>query len=699
MLMIEVGQPIPPASSITGASLMTVAQMLRNNTSGLSSNSNNNSISNNNSSHNDNSSNNDNDNSGNNNSSNSNNNDDNNNNNNNNDNNNNNNSNDNTGTTNQSPLLTSPSTDTTTNANTSANARRGIRGLDYPAFDVSSEGVYNDDSQAVSRFLAPLQRVFERVYGQNENNAAPSITPEAGNTLPDVGLSAQSASSSAADPSTLASTVDSTNPPNSNTLNNQQTPPAESRNIILTVNYVYGGSSDANENNSGSLLLYVPSIDETNEDNVSVLVRLATEIALRTIAVSLRNSAGVSKQTFEALEVRKVKDLKDNEQECPICYEKYVDKETDDTDSFTSKKRKQGTLDDDDETQDEEAKSNKRGKDNNGNSTPISNVQDEAKDSLKVPEKAKQPLYTHYPVVMKCGHVFGASCLSEWFKTNSSCPLCRKKIPNVMETAGEESRDVAITLPNLARIISNCRPLIENFNNRLMTFSLSDEDGYNNTNIVTDNQDQIPAPSPFLANSGANILERLSTMRRNQQLERRPRTSGFGSGINSNTDNSSPGNNRVPSTTNRQSLVNFIRDIVSSLSRRSGDEPASRGAARLGLQSASGRIPIVRPVSRSGTQFSGMFAPLGVESRRTANGVETREISMFGDHRTTTTAPAPSPPPVPASSEGVSSDNVVRPSQPQSALATSEAVNGITTTHGVGTTENSTESNNNDTNS
>ncbi|GAV29853.1 hypothetical protein PMKS-003358 [Pichia membranifaciens] len=476
----------------------------------------------------------------------------------------------------------------------------------------------------------------------------------------------------------------------------QQNPPAESRNIILTINYIYGGSSDTNENNSGSLLLYVPSIDETNEDNVSVLVRLATEIALRTIAVNLRNSAGVSKQTFEALEVKKVNELKENELECPICYEKYVDRDTDKKDSSSSKKRKQDEIDEDEdeENPDAEKKSNKRAKSNEANSIPINNNREETEKDMKSLGELKQPVYTHYPIVMKCGHVFGASCLSEWFKTNSSCPLCRKKIPNVMETATEDSRDVTITLPNLARIISNCRPLIENFNNRLMTFSLSDEDDYNGANVVTDNQDQIPSPSSFLSNNGANILERLTTMRRNQQLNGRPSTSDS---VNNNNDNNDNANNsgqdinRVPSTTNRQSLVNFIRDIVSSLSRRNTDEsPASTNNNRLGLHSASGRIPIVRPLSRSGTQFSGMFPPLGVESRRTANGVETREISMFGDHTTRTLAPAQAPAQALVAAEnGVTNNSSLTQSTPE----TLEGVNR-NTSRGPGTTETVAESNN-----
>lgn len=29
---------------------------------------------------------------------------------------------------------------------------------------------------------------------------------------------------------------------------------------------------------------------------------------------------------------------------------------------------------------------------------------------------------------LKCGHLFHKSCIKEWYKTNKTCPLCRKNI-------------------------------------------------------------------------------------------------------------------------------------------------------------------------------------------------------------------------------------------------------------------------------
>lgn len=188
--------------------------------------------------------------------------------------------------------------------------RAGVRGLDYPAFDVSTEGVYNDETQPTSRFLAPLQRVFDRVYGtgsSNRGNATPNsnaTSPSPVLIMPNPSPSPIPSSLSEEVPPAVGTTVTSRDnasaaaeiPP---TTASPATPTGtnESRNIILTVNYVHDGTQ--NESNSGSLFLYVPSINENNEENVNVLVRLATDIALRTIAVTLKQSAGVSKKTLK----------------------------------------------------------------------------------------------------------------------------------------------------------------------------------------------------------------------------------------------------------------------------------------------------------------------------------------------------------------------------------------------------------------
>jgi hypothetical protein len=473
-----------------------------------------------------------------------------------------------------------------------ASTPTGVRGLDYPAFDVSTNGIYNDPTQPTSNLLAPIQRAFDRIYRQprgnnnNNNNDSNNVDNNSNDNINNN--------------STDANTNNS-NDSNNNNTNNLSSNGVESRNIILTVNYVYGGIN--NESNDGSLLLYVPNIDETDEENVNVIVRLATEIALRTIATTLRKSSGVSNETFENLTVKKVKDLNENQQECSICYESYVDKDEDDANTLdnNNKRKREDDFDEENDT-------SKRIKSNTGESVSANSIlKSETNSVLK-----------HYPVVMKCGHIFGASCLKEWFKANSSCPLCRERIPNVMETESGDSRYITITLPNLANIISNSRSLIENFNNRHMTFNVSED-------VITDtiNPENSENMIPLLSTNSANILDRLEDIRRIQA--RNPNDNNSNNNESGNANNFNTANNDSTGTNNstpvqRQTLLSFIRDVISSLSTRQNNPSAI----------ITSHIPIrQRRVARTMPQFPGLFPPLGVESRRTANGVETREISMF----------------------------------------------------------------------
>lgn len=489
----------------------------------------------------------------------------------------------------------------------------GVRGLDYPAFDVSNDGLYNDPSQPTSRLLAPLQRVLDRLYRQSPPRIAP-ISP-----VNEINQLSNNNNNNNTSPNSTGNNIEANN--NSENPTSPSLINTESRNIILTVNYVYGGNS--NESNVGSLLLYVPSIDETNEENVSVLVRLATEIALRTIAVTLKKSSGVSKLTFEKLQVVKLEDLKENEQDCPICYDKYVEKE-----DYNKNKRRLSNNDNNDNLESSDLSSAKRIKNNDGDKITVE------KPETKKTEKINKKELSHYPVKLDCGHIFGASCLGEWFKTNNTCPLCREKLPSIMELNHEQSRCISITLPNLAQVISNCRPFIENFNNRQITFTTNEneEEDFEQNNESTDstgNEARNPAELLFSPN-GNNIFDRTN---RNPT---RGQTNTPGT-VNSNNEAN------TPSSALRDSLISFIRDVVSSISDRTRPAsvaiaaPPADGTTTTNTSTGSIRtespianqlsmIPVVRQVTRGQPTFGGIFPPLGVESRRTPNGVVTREI-------------------------------------------------------------------------
>ena len=37
--------------------------------------------------------------------------------------------------------------------------------------------------------------------------------------------------------------------------------------------------------------------------------------------------------------------------------------------------------------------------------------------------------YCYYPTKLKCGHVFGLSCIHSWLQKNTTCPSCRAELP------------------------------------------------------------------------------------------------------------------------------------------------------------------------------------------------------------------------------------------------------------------------------
>ncbi|TID16691.1 hypothetical protein CANINC_004143 [Pichia inconspicua] len=455
-----------------------------------------------------------------------------------------------------------------------------------------------NDRLLTSRIVDPLQRLFERMSGQsvNRTNLGNSNTPTPTSTP------TQSQSQSLethVQPPPVRDNENSNNNTDENNNTNQTDAtsnasndielrmPGDSRNIILTVNYIQGGQG--NENGSGSLLLYVPSIVDTDESNVQLLVRLATEIALRTISTLLQKSAGVSDKVFESLKVKKLADLKPSEQECPICYDSYVEKE-----NLPDVNKKRGNDSEDGEDGDNNSvPPNKRLKSNTQESIPVNTSNSSPVKETKDSPKETKLEYAHYPVTLNCEHTFGASCLHEWFKTNSTCPLCREKLPNKSD-AINTPHDIQITLPNLARTIRIARTLIDNLNNREMTFHFREDDQATIDRILQESDSNILSPAAY-----QTLLETFTSLRSlPNQNNPNENTTPVGSRTASATPPSRP-------TTSATSILNFVREVISSMRR--DNNAATNGS---------------RP-NRS----------VGVESRRTANGVETRDYTMFGQDR------------------------------------------------------------------
>ncbi len=440
-----------------------------------------------------------------------------------------------------------------------------------------------------------------------------------------------------------------------------------SRNIILTVNYIYGQTpvnnqqggnarTAGNEQNTdsqngitGSLILHVPSINESNDDNLQVLVRLATIIALRTISTSIKKASGVPDKVFESFRVCKLEELAEEDRKCPICYDAYIEpaevekdgsvKEKDAKDSINSngkRPRKDG----------KESQKKRRKNNADGQSSSYTSALGE-KESIKESSPAEDDKYVHVPVKMPCGHVFGRTCLHEWLKTNNSCPLCRDKIKH---TRGSESGyATTVVLPNLAQVISEGREVIEDFNSRSLIFSMPDQEGNESANGEQRSQEvAFPAAvpirfptivtlNPLAANAGQGGAGANGAINTN------------GSGAGAGRRNGSPG------------VMRLVRELIQSLHNRlhqpvrlRDDQDATRDLQQGVLQ----RLPIIRPVVGNPTGASGSvdgtvphvrmhlsprsasysagsgtganppttLFPVGVSSRRTPDGVVTTSI-------------------------------------------------------------------------
>ncbi|GMG00040.1 unnamed protein product [[Candida] boidinii] len=331
--------------------------------------------------------------------------------------------------------------------------RRGIRGLDYPAFDVTPEGVYGQNSttsEFLNRLISPINRSIQQQQ-QLQQQHTHSNREAQGQENPFPNLTS-----------------------NSRRPTTSSRPSEPSRNIILTVNYIYGRPETSNNTNtfgattdpvvpvtttadqttsnptsnaisnppnqstetptfdgigsnttdisnqinnisnlSGSLILHVPNIDDSDDDSLQVLVRLATTIALRTIATSVKKISGVNDDHFARLKTKNANDLNESDRYCPICYDPYQeidrsdvkqddeDEEVEDENDEPNKRKKSSTISDNSESN--ETSPRKRRKINSDSRYTTSehgSTTDTDKDTTanNLNNKTDKSEYTHVPL-------------------------------------------------------------------------------------------------------------------------------------------------------------------------------------------------------------------------------------------------------------------------------------------------------------
>lgn len=205
--------------------------------------------------------------------------------------------------------------------------------------------------------------------------------------------------------------------------------------IIITVNYVFSDENDpANPNRTGSLVLTLPN-NPANRDprTIEELIRFVTQMAYSAIINGRHHQKGLSLEKFESFPVKKLDEITSHE--CAICLENFIDVNHPDALKDLERKkespRKKRKLNDtsliNSDSQTDEA-----------NDTDNTNGEPRENDRSKLLASAGIE-FPHTPVQLPCAHIFGQSCLSEWLKNHTTCPLCRTEIAN--PRTGAESAD------------------------------------------------------------------------------------------------------------------------------------------------------------------------------------------------------------------------------------------------------------------
>lgn len=200
--------------------------------------------------------------------------------------------------------------------------------------------------------------------------------------------------------------------------------------ILITVNYVFSDNNNPqNPNRLGSLVMTFPDNASNRQPRImQELVRYATLMAYRTIVSGLHKKVGTTVEKFNSFPTKHQVEGS----VCSICFDEY------ESDGEGNGDREQGHS--------------KRRRLNSPDPLSGDDVTYQASPNVDAPLLPQSPLppadttteetpshgpkylsddstvYKHVPAELPCRHVFGRSCLYEWLKTNTTCPLCRQKV-------------------------------------------------------------------------------------------------------------------------------------------------------------------------------------------------------------------------------------------------------------------------------
>lgn len=231
--------------------------------------------------------------------------------------------------------------------------------------------------------------------------------------------------------------------------------------IIITVSYVFSDENNpASPNRSGSLVMSLPNTPANRDPStIQEIITLATQMAYSTIVNGFKKELRTSLAKFESFQ--RVAD----ERLCPICFEAYPPpaelKATEPSASGREDSRENGGRGVDHA----EGPNRKRAR---GEEAASATEVELAAAPAQTPKHLSDytGTFSHVAVKMPCGHVFGQSCLFEWLKDHTTCPLCRASVAD--EPAADTQSTVAGTAGTQPEVTRNAA--IEALRTRRMRF-------------------------------------------------------------------------------------------------------------------------------------------------------------------------------------------------------------------------------------
>lgn len=210
--------------------------------------------------------------------------------------------------------------------------------------------------------------------------------------------------------------------------------------IVITVNYMFMNGGNTNPGRTGLLVVTLPNNATNREPRIiSQFIQLATRMAYTALVHNgPKPKPGITLEKFNSFRT-----LRNTDAVCAICFEPYERAHVGRVSDIQRvlKRRKLSpdvgaslTTDPATEGSASAASTLNTGNASGSSSGSSSGNTDENTSANTPDEETKTYLcehdeeFTHEPLEMPCGHVFGKSCLAHWLKESTSCPLCRRSV-------------------------------------------------------------------------------------------------------------------------------------------------------------------------------------------------------------------------------------------------------------------------------